>query len=279
MDRADAAGDKIDDAQRLAWLRLIRSDSVGPATFRDLIARYGNAVAALDALPELARRVGRRIRICPLEDAERELSALGVRGARLIAMVEPDYPQWLGEIDSAPPLIAVRGDDAIFAMPMIAIVGSCNASVAGKKLAASIARDLGDAGLVVAPGLARGIDSAAHEAAIETGTVAVFAGGLDRIYPPPNTDLAERIIAGDGAHLSEAQLGLEPRARDFPRRNRLVSGLALGVVVIEAAERSGSLITARFAGEQGRTVFAAPGSPLDPRAAGTNRLLKQVRRW
>ena len=209
MDRADAAGNKIDDAQRLAWLRLIRSDNVGPATFRDLIARYGNAVAALDTLPELARRVGRRIRICPLEDAERELSALGVRGARLIAMVEPDYPQWLGEIDSAPPLIAVRGDDAIFARPMIAIVGSRNTSVAGKKLAASIARDLSDAGFVVASGLARGIDSAAHEAAIETGTVAVFAGGLDRSTRRKTPTLPSASLPGT--------------ARICPRRNSALS--------------------------------------------------------
>jgi DNA processing protein len=269
------AGDRLDDRERLAWLSLIRSEGVGPATFRDLLASCGTASAALEALPELARRVGRRIRICPAEDAEHELAALGDAGGRLIALAEPDYPPWLREIETAPPLVAVRGDAAILARPMIAIVGSRNASVAGRKLAAEIARDLGNAGFVVASGLARGIDAAAHEAALGTGTVAVFAGGLGRVYPPENIDLADRILAAGGAHLSESELGLEPRARDFPRRNRIVSGLALGVVVIEAAERSGSLITARLAGEQGRVVFAAPGSPLDPRAAGSNRLLKQ----
>lgn len=270
---ADGAAE-LSSAQRLAWLRLIRSDNVGPATFRDLIARYGTATAALDALPELAGRVGRRIRICPAEEAEAELLALADLGARLIALGEPDYPPWLAEIDTAPPLLAVLGDAAILQKPMIAIVGSRNASAAGRKIAAKLARDLGARGLVVVSGLARGIDAAAHEAALGSGTVAVFAGGLDRIYPPENAPLAERIIGEGGACLSETQLGLDPRARDFPRRNRIVSGLSLGIVVIEAAERSGTLITARFAGEQGRIVFAVPGSPLDPRAAGTNRLLK-----
>jgi DNA processing protein len=269
------AGERLDDRERLAWLRLIRSEGVGPATFRDLLAGYGNASAAMEALPDIARRVGRRIRIASTGDAERELAELHDADGRLIALAEPDYPPWLREIDTAPPLVAVRGDAAILARPMIAIVGSRNASVAGRRLAADIARDLGAAGFVIASGLARGIDAAAHEAALDSGTIAVFAGGLGRIYPPQNADLAERIIAAGGAHLSESELGLEPRARDFPRRNRIVSGLALGVVVIEAAERSGSLITARFAGEQGRVVFAAPGSPLDPRAAGSNRLLKQ----
>jgi len=267
--------ERLGDRERVAWLRLIRSDNVGPATFRDLLATYGTAEAGLEALPDLARRVGREIRICPAEEAEAEIEALGEIGAELIALGEPGYPRWLREIDGAPPLIAVRGEAAILARPMIAIVGSRNASVAGRKLAADIARDLGTAGFAVASGLARGIDAAAHEAALRTGTVAVFAGGLDRIYPPQNADLAERIVGAGGAHLSETQLGLDPRARDFPRRNRIVSGVALAVVVIEAAERSGSLITARFANEQGRMVFAVPGSPLDPRAAGSNRLLKQ----
>ncbi len=267
-------GTELSSQQRLAWLRLIRSDNIGPATFRDLLANYGTASAALDALPAIARRVGRRIRICPAEQAEAELSAIDDLGARLIALGEPDYPHWLAEIDTAPPLISVMGASAILQQPMIAIVGSRNASVSGRKIAAKLARDLGARGLAVVSGLARGIDAAAHEAALESGTVAVFAGGLDRIYPPENAPLAQRIIAEGGALISETQLGLEPRARDFPRRNRIVSGLSLGVVVIEAADRSGTLITARFAGEQGRTVFAVPGSPLDPRAAGTNRLLK-----
>jgi DNA processing protein len=187
---------------------------------------------------------------------------------------EADYPSWLAHIDSAPPLIALRGDAAVLQRPAVAIVGSRNASVGGVKFAKQLARDLGARGYVVASGLARGIDAAAHEASVATGTIAVLAGGLDRIYPPENTALADRIIAEGGVHLTEMPLGWEPRARDFPRRNRLVSGLSLGVVVIEAADRSGSLITARLAGEQGRIVFAVPGSPLDPRAAGTNRLLR-----
>ncbi|MHA1560037.1 MAG: DNA-processing protein DprA, partial [Alphaproteobacteria bacterium] len=265
----------LSDDQRLAWLRLIRSDNVGPITFRDLLDRFGSATAALDALPDLARRAGRRIRICSIEHAEREVEAIAAMGARLIAIGEPGYPPWLARIDSAPPVITIRGDVTILSKPMIAIVGSRNASVSGRKMAANIASALGRAGLVVASGLARGIDAAAHEAALLSGTVAVFAGGLDRIYPAQNVPLAERIVAEGGVQMSETQLGLDPRARDFPRRNRIVSGLSLGVVIIEAAERSGSLITARLAGEQGRTVFAVPGSPLDPRAAGTNRLLKE----
>lgn len=265
----------LSDEQRLAWLRLIRSDNVGPITFRDLIDRFGTASAALDALPDLARRAGRRIRICSIEQAEGEIDAIGTLGARLVGVGEPDYPPWLARIDSAQPVITIHGDGSVLAKPMIAIVGSRNASVSGRKMAANIASALGRAGLIVASGLARGIDSAAHEGAILTGTVAVFAGGLDRIYPAQNVPLAERIVAEGGVQMSETQLGLDPRARDFPRRNRIVSGLSMGVVVIEAAERSGSLITARLAGEQGRTVFAVPGSPLDPRAAGTNRLLKE----
>ena len=265
----------LSDGQRLAWLRLIRSDNVGPITFRDLIDRFGSATAALDALPDLARRASRRIRICSAEHAEREIHAIDSMGARLIAIGEPDYPPWLSRIDSSPPVVTIRGDVTILNKPIVAIVGSRNASVSGRKMAANIASALGRAGFVVASGLARGIDAAAHEAALISGTVAVFAGGLDRIYPAQNLPLAERIVAEGGVLMSETQLGLDPRARDFPRRNRIVSGLSVGVVIIEAAERSGSLITARLAGEQGRTVFAVPGSPLDPRAAGTNRLLKE----
>ncbi len=190
-----------------------------------------------------------------------------------MAIGEPDYPAALRHIDGAPPLIAVRGETAVLARPAVAIVGSRNASIAGRKFAMQVARDLGDRGLVIASGLARGIDAAAHEAALSSGTVAVFAGGLDRIYPVENEGLAARIL-DNGAHVSEMPMGWEPRARDFPRRNRIVSGLALGVVIIEAARQSGSLITARLAAEQGRLVFAVPGSPLDPRAAGSNRLIK-----
>lgn len=271
---APARGVRLDDAQRLAWLRLIRSENIGPATFRELINHFGSATGALEAVPELAERGGRRIRIASVEDGARELAAAARIGARLVAIGEPDYPAWLRHIDGAPPLVAIRGDARVLARPIVSVVGSRNASIAGRKFAMLIAAGLGAEGYVVASGLARGIDAAAHEAALATGTVAVFAGGLDRVYPPENEGLAARIVDGGGAHISEMPMGWEPRARDFPRRNRVISGLALGVVVVEAALKSGSLITARFAGEQGRLVFAAPGSPLDPRCGGANRLIK-----
>ncbi len=266
----------LTEAQRLNWLRLIRSENVGPATFRDLLRHFGSAAAALEGLPDLVRRSGKPIRIAAVSEAEREMADLAAMGARLVAIGETDYPEWLRAIDAAPPLLAIKGgSEALMARPMIAIVGARNASVAGRKIAAMLARDLGTEGFVVASGLARGIDAAAHEASIASGTVAAFAGGLDQLYPPEHDGLAARIIAGGGAHVSEMPYGWAPRARDFPRRNRLVSGMAAGVVVVEAAERSGSLITARLAGLQGRTVFAVPGSPLDPRSTGSNRLIKE----
>jgi DNA processing protein len=266
---------KLTDSQRLDWLRLIRSDNVGPRTFRDLINNYGGAKGALAALPGLARRGGAsRTNICSIEDAEAELKACSARGIELIALGEPDYPPRLQTIDDAPPLLAVRGDIASVSRPLIAIVGSRNASGVGLKFAATLARDLGDAGYGIVSGLARGIDAAAHRASKDTGTVAVLAGGHARIYPAEHEPLVEELLAC-GAAVSEMPLTWEPRARDFPRRNRLISGLAVGVVIVEAARRSGSLITARMAGEQGREVFAVPGSPLDPRAEGTNGLLKQ----
>jgi len=266
----------LTEGQRLNWLRLIRSENVGPATFRDLLRHFGSAGAALEGLPDLVRRAGKPIRIAGLADAEREMEALAAMGARLVAIGEADYPEWLRAIDAAPPLLAMKGGGVTLTeRPMIAIVGARNASVAGRKIAAILARDLGDEGFVVVSGLARGIDAAAHDAALVGGTVAAFAGGLDRLYPPEHADLAARIIASGGAHVSEMPYGWEPRARDFPRRNRLVSGMSAGVVVVEAAERSGSLITARLAGIQGRTVFAVPGSPLDPRSTGSNRLIKE----
>jgi DNA processing protein len=266
-------GVSLTDAQRLTWLRLIRSDNIGPVTFRELINHFGSAAAALDAAPALAERGGRRIRIPSVEDAEREIAAAARLGARMVAIGEPDYPPWLRHVDGAPPIIAIRGDASCLIRPVVAIVGSRNASIAGRKFAMQIADAVGAQGYVVASGLARGIDAAAHEAAISTGTIAVLAGGLDRLYPPENLDLAERLL-GRGAHLSEMPMGHEPRGKDFPRRNRIISGLALAVVVVEAALRSGSLITARRAADQGRLVFAVPGSPLDPRAAGTNLLIK-----
>lgn len=274
--RGAAGGMRLTDAQRLDWLRLIRSENVGPRTFRALINHYGGADAALSALPDLARRGGadRPGRVCPPEEAERELRAAERKGIRFVALGEPDYPARLRMIDDAPPLLAVHGTAEVLARPAIALVGSRNASGAGMKFAERIAHDLADAGLVVASGLARGIDAAAHRASLESGTIAVLAGGHDHIYPPEHIGLAAQ-IAGHGATLSEMPLSWEPRGRDFPRRNRLISGLSIGVLIVEAARRSGSLITARMANEQGREVFAVPGSPLDPRAEGTNGLLKQ----
>jgi DNA processing protein len=268
-------GVKLSDEQRLDWLRLIRSDNIGPRTFRELVNHFGGARAALDALPGLARRGGASsARICTRDDAERELKAARVQGIEFIGLGEPDYPQRLQMIDDAPPLLAVRGKRDILARPLVAIVGSRNASAAGAKFADRLARDLGDAGFAIVSGLARGIDAAAHRASLATGTIAVLAGGHECIYPAEHVELLEKIVA-DGAGVSEMPLAWEPRARDFPRRNRLISGLSVGVVIVEAARRSGSLITARLAGEQGREVFAVPGSPLDPRAEGTNGLLKQ----
>ena len=266
----------LTDAQRIDWLRLIRSDNVGPRTFRSLINHFGSAQAALARLPDLARRGGaaRAGRICSEEEARTELAASQRHGVRLAAPGEAGYPPRLAMLEDAPPLLGVRGAQDVLMRPMIAIVGSRNASGAGLKFAQTLARDLGDAGFVIVSGLARGIDQAAHRASLANGTVAVLAGGHDRIYPPEHEDLLAAMLESGGA-ISEMPLGHVPRARDFPRRNRLISGSALGVVVVEAAHRSGSLITARIAAEQGREVFAVPGSPLDPRAAGTNDLIKQ----
>jgi DNA processing protein len=268
----------LTEADRIDRLRLIRSDNVGPRTFRSLLNHFGDARTALERLPDLARRGGaaRSGRICSEEEARAELAAAKRLGVLLVAPNEAAYPPRLATLDDAPPLLGVRvrGSPDVLIRPMIAIVGSRNASGAGLKFASQLARDLGDAGFVVISGLARGIDQAAHRSTIPTSTVAVLAGGHDRIYPPEHEDLLAALLDHGGA-ISEMPLGHVPRARDFPRRNRLISGAALGVVVIEAAHRSGSLITARMAAEQGREVFAVPGSPLDPRAAGTNDLIKQ----
>jgi len=268
------AGIVLSDRQRLDWLRLIRSESIGPRSFRSLMNRFGGAAAALDALPDLARQAGRTIRICPAGEAERELGGLSRQGGRFIALGEAGYPVPLQAIDSAPPLLAVLGRAEVLQRSGVALVGSRNASAAGMKFTARLARELGEAGVYAGSGRARGSDTDPHEASLETGTVAVPAGGTDQIYPPQNIPLARRILE-HGAIVSEMPLGWVARARDFPRRNRLVSGLSLGTVVIEAARRSGSLITARFANEQGRLVFAVPGSPLDPRAEGGNHLIRE----
>jgi DNA processing protein len=270
-----SAGPTLNDRQRLNWLRLIRSENVGPASFRALINRFGSAEAALAALPELAAAGGARrpSRIASEAEAMRELEAARRFGARIVAIGEPDYPQMMQRMELPPPLVAIKGNAALFRPVAVAIVGARNASAAGARMARTLASGLGQAGYVIVSGLARGIDAAAHEASLRTGTIAVLAGGLDRLYPPENLALCGR-IAEEGALVSEMPFGWEPRARDFPRRNRLVAGLGLGLVVVEAAQRSGSLISARLAGEMGRLVFAVPGSPLDPRASGTNALIK-----
>jgi DNA processing protein len=274
---ARRGGIALTDRQRIAWLRLIRSDNVGPATFRQLINHCGSAENALAMLPELSRRGGatRTLRIASVADAERELDAAERHGACFVGIGEPDYPPALRQIEGAPPLVAIKGNLASATRPSVGIVGSRNASVAGAKFAAMVARRCGQAGYVITSGLARGIDTAAHRASIETGTIAVLAGGIDQPYPPENLGLLDEITRGTGLAISEMPFGWEPRARDFPRRNRLIAGISLGIVVVEAAERSGSLITARMAGDFGRIVFAVPGSPLDPRCHGTNELLKQ----
>ena len=274
MSASDRPGIRLDNDQRIAWLRLIRSENIGPATFRDLINHFGSGQRAIDAVPELAARGGRRIRLCTLEEAEDEFEKVSQFGGQLVAMGEPDYPPWLRHIPDVPPLVTIRGNLSCVTRPCVAIVGSRNASVAGRKVAATLARQLGEYDYVVPSGLARGIDAAAHAASLDGGTVAVLAGGIDKLYPPENLELADSILESHGAHITEMPFGWVPRGRDFPRRNRVISGLSLGVVVVEAAVRSGSLITARRAAEQGRLVFSVPGSPLDPRAAGSNQLIK-----
>ncbi|MBO6756154.1 MAG: DNA-protecting protein DprA [Roseibium sp.] len=267
---------RLSKAQRLAWLRLIRSENVGPHTFRDLINHFGSAGRALDALPGLSRKGGKTgLRVCPLDEARAELAEHERAGARLVALGEIDYPPHLRHIDGPPPLISVLGGPVLRTPKMLAMVGARNASLSGRKFAALLARDLAAEGFVLVSGLARGIDAAAHEASAPTGTVAVFAGGIDVLYPPEHGPLLSGILTHGGNAVSEMPIGWKPRGRDFPRRNRLISGMALGVIVIEAAKKSGSLHTARFALEQNREVFAVPGSPLDPRSEGTNGLIRQ----
>ncbi len=273
----DGARTVLTDQQKLAWLRLTRSENVGPVTFHKLLQRFGSAESALEQLPDLSQRGGatKNLRICPADDAERELDLARQLGLQMLALTEPDYPPALRMIDAAPPLLTIRGNLHILERPSVAIVGSRNASMVGVKMARSLATGVGQAGFSITSGLARGIDAAAHDAAIATGTIAVLAGGMDRPYPAQNIPLLDDICAShNGIAVSEMPLGWEPRARDFPRRNRLIAGISLGLVVVEAAKRSGSLISARLAGEFGRLVFAVPGSPLDPRAIGTNDLIK-----
>ncbi|KAB1071960.1 DNA-processing protein DprA [Methylobacterium planeticum] len=266
---------QLSDDQRIDWLRLIRCEGVGPRTFRGLVNRFGGAGAALAALPDLTRARGKRIVPPSRAEAEAEIAAAARLMARFVALGEADYPRALQATDTAPPLIVIRGEAALLRRPAVAIVGSRNASAAGLAFTERLARGLGEAGLVIVSGLARGIDARAHKAALATGTLAVLAGGQDRIYPVNHGELVAAILDQGGAVVAEMPMGWDPRGRDFPRRNRIISGLSLGSIVVEAARRSGSLITARFALEQGREVFAVPGSPLDPRAEGTNDLIRQ----
>ena len=266
----------LDDAERLAWLRLIRTENVGPITFYQLIRKFGSASKALEALPELAKRGGRKAPLSAASayDAEHEYKALYKMGGQIVTVLDDTYPLALSAVDDAPPVLSVLGDASLLNRPCVGIVGARNASLNGRKFAQKLAYDLGTRGQIVVSGLARGIDTAAHHGAIETGTIAVVAGGVDVVYPEENQKLYEAIIE-KGAVVAESKLGQKPYAAAFPRRNRIVSGLARGVVVVEATQRSGSLITARMAGEQGREVYAVPGSPLDPRAAGPNHLIRE----
>jgi DNA processing protein len=269
-------GGETDPETRIAWLRLTGAPSVGPATFAHLLRRFGSASRALEALPELARRGGRPTAppIPSREEAEQQMARAAALGARLLLACEAAFPPLLAAADGAPPLLWILGEAALLSRPCVAVVGARSASAAGRRFARELAAALGEAGLVVVSGLARGIDAAAHAGALESGTAAVLAGGVDQPYPAENAELY-RQIARRGCVVSERAIGHVARAADFPRRNRIISGLALGSVIVEAELRSGSLITARLAAEQGREVFAVPGSPYEPRARGANDLIRQ----
>ncbi|HTK85819.1 MAG TPA: DNA-processing protein DprA [Patescibacteria group bacterium] len=266
---------QIEVFEKMAWLRLARTENVGPVTFHRLLERYGTASKALEALPELAARGGRRkpLAVPPLAAIEREYESLRKIGGDVITAAEDSYPMPLAATEDAPPVISVLGNASSLKKTGIGIVGARNASLNGRKFAESLARDLGAAGHAIVSGLARGVDTAAHQGSLETGTVAVVAGGVDVVYPPENQSLYER-IREHGCIVAESPFGVAPVAQSFPRRNRIISGLSAGIIVVEATLRSGSLITARLAAEQGRDVYAVPGHPLDPRAEGPNTLIR-----
>lgn len=261
----------------LARLRLARTEGIGPATFRKLLARFGTAEAALRALPRLPGPQGKPFAPCPPDLAEREIQALAKLGATLLHLDAPGYPPLLAQTEDAPPLLAVLGEASLLTRRQVAVVGARAASAGGMRMAEDLAAGLTTGGIAVTSGLARGVDAAAHHGALNAHgrTVAVIAGGLDQPYPPENATLQSRIAAEGGAVVAEMPLGTAPVGRHFPRRNRIIAGLSLGVVVVEAAQKSGSLMTARLALEAGREVYAVPGSPLDPRARGTNDLIRQ----
>ncbi len=269
----------LSQEEAFARIRLLRSPNIGPVSYRQLLRRFGTARAALDALPDLAGRGGAGYRIAPEERVAREVAAVRAAGARYLFADGADYPALLAELDSAPPILTCRGDPALAARPCVAVVGARNASAAAVKLARQFAADLAEAGFVVVSGLARGIDGAAHRAALAGphgggGTIGVIASGIDIAYPPEHLDLQEQ-VAGEGLLLAEQPPGTEPLARHFPSRNRIIAGLAAGTLVVEAAPKSGSLITARLAAEAGREVMAVPGSPLESRSQGCNQLIRE----
>jgi DNA processing protein len=265
----------LSEQERRDRLRLARTERIGPVAFKELLRRYRSAGAVLDALPDIARRGGGSVRAATVAEIDRELAAGEALGAKLSVVGDADFPPLLAAVDPPPPVLWTLGDAAILNRPRtVAVVGARIASASAQRFARGLASELGQAGYAVISGLARGIDAAAHEGALPHGTAAVLGGGVDDIYPPDNKGLYERLVE-QGCIVSESPVGHRAQAKDFPRRNRIISGLSLGVVVVEAEVRSGSLITARLAGEQGREVFAVPGSPLDPRAKGTNDLIRQ----
>ncbi|MEZ5985582.1 MAG: DNA-processing protein DprA [Hyphomonas sp.] len=266
----------ISETERLNWIRLARTHGIGPVSFFQLLRRFGSAGVALEALPELSNRSrsSRRLQPPAPEEVEQELKAVERYGARIVLSSEPDYPPLLTNLEPPPPVLTLLGKAELATRPTVALVGARNASAAGRKIARDMAAELGRNGFTIVSGLALGIDGEAHAASLQTGTVAVLGGAIDHVYPPQHQRLYAEIAAA-GLIVSESPFGYRAKAQDFPRRNRIITGMSIGVVVIEAAERSGSLISARVAGEQGREVMAVPGSPLDPRAAGTNSLLHQ----
>ena len=265
----------LSEAERLCWHRLAQSENVGPVTFGQLLGRYGSAAAALEAIPELSKRGGLRrpLKLYEQSRAEDDFATAAALGARYVASCEPDYPALLRHAPGPPPLLCLIGEIGLLARPALAVVGARNASASGLRFTRNLASTLGEAGFAIVSGLARGIDTAAHEASLNTGTIAIVAGGLDHFYPPENEKL-QRAIAKRGVLISEMPPGRVPKPEYFPRRNRIIAGIAQGTIIVEAALRSGSLSTARFANEAGREVFAVPGSPLDPRCEGTNGLIK-----
>jgi DNA processing protein len=265
----------LDEKEKIAWLRLIRTENIGPITFHQLLNNFGTAQNAIKALPTLSRKGGRLkdLKLCTESAAIVEMEALHALGGKMIFAADALYPLALSAIEDAPPVLSILGNAKLLNLPCMGIVGARNASLNGRKFAEKISRELGEAGQMIVSGLARGIDTSAHTGGLQTGTIAAVAGGVDIIYPPENTALYHQ-IKSEGCIVAESPLGMEPIARHFPKRNRIISGLSAGVVVVEATLKSGSLITARMAAEQGRDVYAIPGHPFDPRAAGPNKLIQ-----